>query len=96
MRKEYVGEAVTAGHNPGVTKTESESVTHPILKRDGNYSGRTDELWCLPHFSSCCLPGSSGLFRFVAQNLRVLSIFELREFLPATACVLIHLFVSCV
>ena len=24
MRKEYFAEAVTAGHNPGVTKTESE------------------------------------------------------------------------
>ena len=36
----------------------------PPLKEDGNYSGRTDELWCLPHFSSCCLPGPPGPLRF--------------------------------
>ena len=35
-------------------------VTDPVSKEDGNYSGRTDELWCLPHFSTCCLPGFPG------------------------------------
>ena len=38
-------------------------------------------------FSSCCLPGSLGPLRFVAQNLRIQSIFEFRELFQGTACV---------
>ena len=94
MKKEYFGEAVTAGYNPGVTKTESENPCHRSrVKKDGNYSGRTDELWFLPHFFSCDRPGSPDPLRFIAQNLRIQSIFEFTEFTPATACVLIHPFV---
>ena len=41
------------------------------LKRVGNRLGRTDEQWCMAHFSSCCFFGSLGPFRFAAQNLRI-------------------------
>ena len=72
MGKEYFGETDTTGHNPNATKTESEnSCYRSRLKSDGNRSGRTDGLRCLPHFSSCCFFGSLGPFRFAAQNLRI-------------------------
>ena len=71
VEKEYFGAANTTGHNPDATKTESENSCHRSrLKRDGNRSGRTDEIRCLPHFSSCCFPLLAP-FVFVAQNLRI-------------------------
>ena len=71
MGKDYFGEANTTGHNPDATKTESENSCHRSrLKRGVNRSGRTDEIRCLPHFSSCCFPLLAP-FVFVAQNLRI-------------------------
>ena len=46
-------------------------IADPDPERDGHRSGQTGEQRCLPHFSSCCLPGSPGPLRFVAQNLRI-------------------------
>ena len=60
MREEYSGEAVPAGHNPDVTIRAGNPCHRLRLREDGSYSGRADELWCLPHFSSGYLPGSPG------------------------------------
>ena len=70
--KEYFGEAVVTGYDPiRPRRNRKIHVTDPDLKRYGNRSGRIDELRCLPHFSSCCLLGSPGSLRFVAQNPRI-------------------------
>ena len=55
--------------------------TNPDPKRDGNRSGRTDELRYLPHFSSSCLPGSPGSLDLLHrirgfQRLRIQRIYS--------------------
>ena len=88
MGKEFLGEADTTGHNPDATKMESENSCHRSrLKRDENRLGRTDELRCLPHFSSCCFPWLPWLPSFCCTESEDSSNFECSEFIPATACV---------
>ena len=74
MEKEYFGEADATGHDPSRPRRNRKiHNTDPDVKRDGHRSGRTDELRYMPRFSSCCLPGSPGPLRFVAQNPRILA-----------------------
>ena len=65
-------EAVASGHDRSRPRLKRKVyITNPDPKRDGNRSGRTDELRHLPHFSCGCLPGSPDSPRFVAQNPRI-------------------------
>ena len=79
---------IRLGTTPDATKRESENSCHRSrLKRDGNRWGRTDELWCLPHFSSWCFPWLPWHPSFCCAEAEDSSDFEFSEFTPATACV---------